>query len=97
MRDLDPETINIFWSIPAALLPSVLTADITMIDDFIADPLDSANGKSAKDLIQAKKKERVKKPRRAPVPEEETAGQKRKAKRIEEAAAYKSAQFVSCQ
>lgn len=62
---VEPDSSDLTWVIPASILPSVLSADILLIDKFIQDPLDASNGKSIKDLLQARKKARAVKPRRA--------------------------------
>lgn len=55
-----PESKELAWKIPASILPAALTSFIKIITDFILDPLDPSNGKSAKDLLQKKRKPRGK-------------------------------------
>lgn len=53
------------WTIPASILPATLSGNILLIDKFIEDPLDASNGKSIKDLLQARRKARAIKVRSA--------------------------------
>lgn len=101
-----PESAELVWSIPALLLPSKLDSDLKIIDDFLLDPIDPQNGKSAADLLRKQRKKVVRKRRKLTSDDEMELGEdgevvvkekkKRLKKRKEEEAAYKSAQFVSC-
>jgi len=100
-----PESAELVWSIPALLLPSKLDSDLKIIDDFLLDPIDPQNGKSAADLLRKQRKKAVRKRRKLASDDEMELGEdgevvvkekkkKRLKKRKEEEAAYKSAQFV---
>ncbi|GAA5823835.1 hypothetical protein JCM5353_006373 [Sporobolomyces roseus] len=99
-----PESAELVWSIPALLLPSKLDSDLKIIDDFLLDPIDPQNGKSAADLLRKQRKKVVRKRRKLTSDDEMELGEdgevvvkekkKRLKKRKEEEAAYKSAQFI---
>ncbi|GAA6007730.1 hypothetical protein JCM11491_003944 [Sporobolomyces phaffii] len=99
-----PESAGLVWSIPATLLPSKLDSDLKIIDDFLLDPIDRENGKSAADLLRKQRKKPVRKKRKIASEDEMELGddgeplpakkKKRQKKREEEEAAYKSAQFI---
>jgi replication fork protection complex subunit Tof1/Swi1 len=100
-----PESAGLVWSIPAPLPPSKLDSDLKIIDDFLLDPIDPQNGKSASDLLRKQRKKPVRRKRKIASEDEMELGEdgepapakkkKRQKKREEEEAAYKSAQFVS--
>lgn len=81
------------------MLPSELDGNIKVIEGFLLDPVDP-NGKSARDLLQKKRKVTVRK-RRVLTPDSENsdgdvvAKPKQSKKRKEEVTAYRSAQFAS--
>ncbi|GAA5903525.1 Tof1p [Sporobolomyces salmoneus] len=99
-----PESAGFVWSIPAPLPPSKLDSDLKIIDDFLLDPIDPQNGKSASDLLRKQRKKPVRRKRRIASEDEIELGEdgepvpkpkkKRQKKREEEEAAYKSAQFI---
>ncbi|GAA6062112.1 hypothetical protein JCM10212_000866 [Sporobolomyces blumeae] len=104
-----PETGELVWSIPAPLPPSKLDSDLKIIDDFLLDPVDPQNGKSAADLLRKQRKKPVRRRRKLVSDDEGELGEdgedgerrvpkekkKREKKRKEEEAAYKSAQFIA--
>lgn len=63
----DPESGDLAWEIPVALLPSVLSGDIKIITSFLLDPVDP-NGKTAADLLRKKRKKVVRRKRRELTP-----------------------------
>lgn len=95
---------------PAPLPPSKLDGDLRIIDNFLLDPVDPQNGKSASELLRKQRKKPVRRKRRAPSDAgsggevefdedgepivTEKKKKQRQKKREEEEAAYKSAQFV---
>ncbi|GAA5948542.1 hypothetical protein JCM3765_004917 [Sporobolomyces pararoseus] len=99
-----PESAGLVWSIPAPIPPSKLDSDLKIIDDFLLDPIDPQNGKSASDLLRKQRKKPVRKKRKIASDNEMELGEdgepepvkkkKRQKKREEEEAAYKSAQFI---
>ncbi|GAA5831127.1 hypothetical protein JCM3766R1_006246 [Sporobolomyces carnicolor] len=99
-----PESAGLVWSIPAPLIPSKLDSDLKIIDDFLLDPIDPQNGKSASDLLRKQRKKPVRRKRRIASEDEMELGsdgepappkkKKKQKKREEEEAAYKSAQFI---
>ncbi|GAA5968611.1 hypothetical protein JCM21900_002207 [Sporobolomyces salmonicolor] len=97
------ESGELVWSIPAPLPPSKLDSDLKIIDDFLLDPVDPQNGKSASDLLRKKRKKPVRRRRVAgddelaeglEEDEDEAPKKQRQQKRKEEEIAYKSAQFI---
>lgn len=52
------------WLIPITQYPAQLDADVQMINDFLADPIDPSNGKTAADLLRKKRKAPVRRKRR---------------------------------
>lgn len=101
-----PESGQLVWQIPASLVPSKLDADLKIVDDFLLDPVDPQNGKSASELLRKQRKKPVRRKRKIASEDEMEIGEdgevvlkvkekkKRQAKRKEEEQAYKSAQFV---
>ncbi|GAA5880461.1 hypothetical protein JCM16303_005390 [Sporobolomyces ruberrimus] len=99
-----PESAGLVWSIPLTLPPSKLDSDLKIIDDFLLDPIDPQNGKSATDLLRKQRKKPVRRKRKIASDDEMELGEdgepfpakkkKRQKKREEEEAAYKSAQFI---
>lgn len=100
-----PESGELVWAIPATILPSKLDSDLKIIEDFILDPVDPQNGKSAAELLRKQRKKPVRRKRKIASEDELELGsdgepvvkvkRKRQKKRQEEEQAYKSAQFVS--
>ncbi|GAA6027789.1 hypothetical protein JCM8097_001720 [Rhodosporidiobolus ruineniae] len=68
-----PDSGELVWSIPATILPSKLDSDLKIVNDFLLDPVDPQNGKSAADLLRKKRKKPVRR-KRAPLSDEEHAG-----------------------
>ena len=101
-----PESGQLVWHIPASLVPSKLDGDLKIVDDFLLDPVDPQNGKSAAELLRKQRKKPVRRKRKIASEDEMEIGEdgevvvtakekkKRQAKRKEEEQAYKSAQFV---
>ncbi|GAA6000092.1 Tof1p [Rhodotorula paludigena] len=101
-----PEVGELTWSIPASLVPTKLDADLKIIDDFLLDPVDPQNGKSASELLRKQRKKPVRRRRQIASEDEMEIGsdgeavvkpkekKKRQRKRQEEEIAYKSAQFI---
>ncbi|KWU43381.1 timeless-domain-containing protein, partial [Rhodotorula sp. JG-1b] len=52
------------WSVPASLTPSKLEGDIKIINDFLLDPVDPQNGKSASELLRKQRKKPVRRKKR---------------------------------
>ncbi|BGP30852.1 Topoisomerase 1-associated factor 1 [Rhodotorula toruloides] len=100
-----PESGELVWSIPASILPSKLDSDLKIIEDFILDPVDPQNGKSAAELLRKQRKKPVRRKRKIASEDEMELGsdgepvvkvkRKRQKKRQEEEQAYKSAQFIN--
>ncbi|TNY24515.1 timeless protein-domain-containing protein [Rhodotorula diobovata] len=102
-----PESGQLVWQIPASLVPSKLDADLKIVDDFLLDPVDPQNGKSASELLRKQRKKPVRRKRKIASEDEMEIGEdgevvlkvkekkKRQAKRKEEEQAYKSAQFIT--
>ncbi|GAA5969681.1 hypothetical protein JCM11641_008004 [Rhodosporidiobolus odoratus] len=59
-----PETSELVWSIPATIVPSRLDSDLKIINDFLLDPVDPQNGKSASELLRKKRKKPVRRKRK---------------------------------
>ncbi|GAA6001966.1 hypothetical protein JCM10207_003015 [Rhodosporidiobolus poonsookiae] len=70
-----PETSELVWSIPATLVPSKLDTDLKLINDFLLDPVDPQNGKSASDLLRKKRKKPVRRRRQLASEDELELGQ----------------------
>ncbi|BGP38765.1 Topoisomerase 1-associated factor 1 [Rhodotorula kratochvilovae] len=102
-----PDSGELVWLIPAALVPSKLDSDLKIIDDFLLDPVDPQNGKSASELLRKQRKKPVRRKRKIASEDEMEIGEdgemvvvpkekkKRQKKRKEEELAYKSAQFIT--
>ncbi|BGP23540.1 replication fork protection complex subunit Tof1/Swi1 [Rhodotorula toruloides] len=100
-----PESRELVWAIPASILPSKLHSDLKIIEDFVLDPVDPQNGKSATELLRKQRKKPVRRKRKILSEAEMELGsdgepiikvkRKRQKKRQEEEQAYKSAQFIN--
>lgn len=55
---------QLVWSVPASLTPSKLDGDIKIINDFLLDPVDPQNGKSASELLRKQRKKPVRRKKR---------------------------------
>lgn len=85
------------WVVPAAIVPSVLRQRMTVVDQFLKNPID-LDGKKAGEILT--KKTRRRRRRRSPslgsdveLPDDEPRRQKKEKKKKEEKK-YKSAQFI---
>ncbi|GAA5975641.1 hypothetical protein JCM10908_005228 [Rhodotorula pacifica] len=58
------EAGQLVWSVPASLTPSKLDGDIKIINDFLLDPVDPQNGKSASELLRKQRKKPVRRKKR---------------------------------
>lgn len=67
-EDLPPpvatDSGQLVWSVPASLTPSKLDGDIKIINDFLLDPVDPQNGKSASELLRKQRKKPVRRKKR---------------------------------
>ncbi|GAA5828412.1 hypothetical protein JCM11251_006233 [Rhodosporidiobolus azoricus] len=66
-----PETGDLVWSIPATIIPSQLDSTLKIINDFLLDPVDPQNGKTASELLRKKRKAPVRRKRAALASEDE--------------------------
>ncbi|GAA5852706.1 hypothetical protein JCM8547_002595 [Rhodosporidiobolus lusitaniae] len=58
-----PDSGELVWSIPASLIPSKLDVDLKIINNFLLDPVDPQNGKSASELLRKKRKKPIRRKR----------------------------------
>ncbi|KAG6918286.1 hypothetical protein DXG01_015378 [Tephrocybe rancida] len=88
------------WYVPAGIAPSDLRSTLTVIDQFLANPID-LGGKKASELFGKQRRRRRR--RRSPSPEsgddavlddDEPRRRKKKEKKTKEKEQYKSAQFI---
>ncbi|GAA5906718.1 hypothetical protein JCM8208_006366 [Rhodotorula glutinis] len=101
------ESGQLVWHVPTSLVPAKLDGDLKIVDDFLLDPVDPQNGKSASELLRKQRKKPVRRKRKIASEDEMEIGEdgevvvkakekkKRQAKRKEEEQAYKSAQFIT--
>ncbi|GAA5867194.1 hypothetical protein JCM3774_002365 [Rhodotorula dairenensis] len=55
---------QLVWTVPASLTPSKLDGDIKILNDFLLDPVDPQNGKSAAELLRKQRKKPVRRKKR---------------------------------
>ncbi|GAA5909890.1 hypothetical protein JCM6882_002043 [Rhodosporidiobolus microsporus] len=60
-----PKSGDLVWSIPTTLVPSQLDSTLKVINDFLLDPVDPQNGKTASELLRKKRKKPVRRKRAA--------------------------------
>ncbi|GJJ14718.1 hypothetical protein Clacol_008985 [Clathrus columnatus] len=94
---LDDNADELEWYVPAALLPSDLSDSLSVINQFLENPID-LNGKKSSQFLSKKTRRRR---RRAPSEEPQSLSEEdpeqpalKKTRRKKEQAQYKSAQFI---